>query len=136
MSFPTITAFYAGLFGLLYVALSLWVSMGRLQMNVINGDGGHARLSLRIRAHANFAEYVPLGLLVAALAEGLGAASTTMHALLLPLLVARLLHPFGMFAPVRSMRQLAMRGLPAIATWVVLAAASAILLIQLVPRMS
>lgn len=124
----TVTALYAGLFGSLFVCLSAWVVAGRLRGAVLHGDGGVASLNRRIRAHGNFAEYVPLALLLAALLEGRGVASEWLHGLLAPLLVARLAHPFGMLAPVGSMRQYLLRGAPTLATWVVIATASILLI--------
>ena len=64
MTFPTITAFYAAILGLIYAGLSGWVIGGRLGGNVLFGDGGQDGLQRRIRSHANFQEYVPLTLIL------------------------------------------------------------------------
>jgi uncharacterized membrane protein YecN with MAPEG domain len=45
--------------------------------------------------HANFAEYVPLALILLVLAELTGAAGLTLHALGLALLIGRVLHAYG-----------------------------------------
>lgn len=128
MIYPAATALYAPLFGILYLGLSLWVVMGRANFRVHHGDGGEDGLNRRIRAHGNFAEYVPLILLLCALIETGGSGSRMIHMLLLPLLLARLCHPVGMLAPVGSMRQFVLRGLSMIVTWIVLASACVMLL--------
>lgn len=132
MTFPTVTATYAALFGLLFFVLSAWVIAGRGKFRTHHGDGGQDRLQRRIRAHSNFAEYVPLILLLTALLEASGAGRTVVHALLAPLLVARLAHPLGMLAPVASLQQFALRGTGAVVTMVVLFAASAMLLARVI----
>lgn len=110
MTFPTLTAFYGSLLALFYVGLSGWVVAGRLGANVLHGDGGDQSLSKRIRSHANFIEYVPLALLLIGLYEAQGGHPHLVRTLLIVLLVARLIQPFGMFAPVNSPRQFACRG--------------------------
>jgi uncharacterized membrane protein YecN with MAPEG domain len=132
MTFPAVTAAYAAILGLIYFALSAWVVMGRAKFRVINGDGGVSGLHRRIRAHANFAEYVPLILLLAALIEAGGGSRTSIHALLLPLTIARLMHPVGMVAKENSRQQYMFRAPGAIVTWAVLIAASVMLLLRVV----
>jgi len=132
MIFPLVTAVYASVFALLFAGLSAWVIAGRLSFRVSHGDGGQDRLNRRIRAHGNFAEYVPLILLIVALLEGAGAGHMTVHALLAVLLVARLAHPIGMLAPVASRQQFAFRGVSVIVTWLVLVVAAVLLLAKIV----
>ena len=110
MTFPATTAFYAALLALLYLGLSGWVMAGRLSGNILHGDGGDDDLQKRIRSQANFGEYVPIALILIGLLEGRGASHTIVQALLIALLVGRLLHPVGMFAPANSPRQFACRG--------------------------
>jgi uncharacterized membrane protein YecN with MAPEG domain len=129
MPYPVWTATYAGALALFYVLLSAWVIRGRFKFRVLHGDGGDRGMLRRMRAHGNFAEYVPLCLLLAALLEMRGASATTMHALLLPLLLARVAHPFGMEAAPGSTLQYALRGLPVIATLTVLGACGLLLLL-------
>ena len=74
------------------------------------GDGGDASMTRRIRAHANFIEYVPLALVNIALLEASGASHGLVRVLLIVLVVARILHPFGMFAPDKTPQQFACRG--------------------------
>lgn len=93
-----ITALFAGLLTLYYIRLALNVIRLRKSNRVSLGAGGHADLEATIRAHGNFAEYVPLGLLLMALAESLHA-----HALILVVLggvlsLGRHLHAHGLVA--------------------------------------
>lgn len=106
------------------------VTAGRAQFGVHHGDGGKERLNRRIRAHGNFAEYVPLILLLVALLEAGGAGRATVHMLLLPLVAARIMHPIGMLAPEASLRQFAFRGASMVVTWLILASAAVLLLLR------
>ena len=92
---PTAAA-YAALLGLLGVALTVRVIMGRVKTGVQAGDGGHAPLAQAIRAHANFAEQVPLALLLIVLAESLGTPTGLIHAVGSVLVLARLASAWGL----------------------------------------
>lgn len=86
---------YAALLALLFVALS-WRTIGlRRRYRVAVGDGGQPELLRAIRVHANFAEYVPLALLLIALVEIGGSPAWLVHGLGLALLVARYAHAWG-----------------------------------------
>ena len=98
------------MFALLYVGLSSWVVAGRLSADVLHGNGGNETLEKRIRAQGNFGECVPLALLLIALLEAAGGSTSVVRSLLIVLLIARVLHPFGMFAPKNSPRQFACHG--------------------------
>lgn len=89
------TALYAALLALIFIVLSVAVVRQRRRFQVALGDGGHAPLQRAIRAHANFAEYVPLALLVLFLAEYSGLQPTLVHLLGIILLCARISHAFG-----------------------------------------
>lgn len=91
----TITPVYAGLIALLFVLLSVRVIGARRQAKVPLGDGGDQLLLRRLRAHGNFAEYVPMAVILMALAELQGAPAFTLHAVGLLLLGGRLVHAFG-----------------------------------------
>ena len=89
---------------LLYVVLGLQVSRLRRGNKVLFGDGGNIKLRSAIRAHANFVEYVPLIVLMVAMLEMSGMPAPRVHLLMAALLVARLLHPLGMYAGPRSLQ--------------------------------
>lgn len=100
-----ITAMYAGLLALLFVFLSVQVIRQRLGKMVSLGDGGDAELSRRIRVHGNFAEYVPLALILTGLSESLGAPGMLVHALGLATLLGRASHAWGL-SPANRMQAL------------------------------
>jgi len=91
----TITMFYAGLLGLVFLALAFRVVGLRRRLQVGIGSGGHEVLDRAVRAHANFSEYVPLTVLLIAFVEaGTAAPAWLVHALGLSLVLSRLLHGF------------------------------------------
>ncbi|MGL5975541.1 MAG: MAPEG family protein [Aeromonas sobria] len=94
-----ITLIYAGLLGLLFLGLSFWVVRRRAQFGVMIGQGEALELLAAIRAHGNFAEYVPLTLLLMALCELAGADALWLHAGGAMLLVGRILHAIGIQIP-------------------------------------
>lgn len=129
MIYPTTTAFFAGLFALLYLGLAGWVVAGRVSGGVLIGNGDDA-LARRVRSHANFGEFVPFALLLIALLEAGGGGHGLVTGLLVMLLVARLLHPVGMLAPANSPQQFACRGGGILATFGVMAVAAIALLLR------
>ena len=64
-----LTAIYAAILTFVYVKLTLNVINLRRQNEVSLGDGGREDLQQAIRSHGNFAEYVPLGLILLACLE-------------------------------------------------------------------
>jgi uncharacterized membrane protein YecN with MAPEG domain len=104
MHVPAITGFYLGLLALLYLVLGLQVSRLRRGHRVVFGDGDNIGLRSAIRAHANFAEYVPIIVLLVALLEMSGLPAMRVHLLMGGLLVARLLHPLGMYVGPRTLQ--------------------------------
>ncbi|MFQ2605499.1 MAPEG family protein [Aeromonas caviae] len=94
-----ITLIYAGLLGLLFLLLSFWVVKRRAQFRVMIGEGEAPEMLAAIRAHGNFAEYVPLTLLLMALCELAGGGSLWLHLGGVLLLVGRILHAIGIQIP-------------------------------------
>jgi uncharacterized membrane protein YecN with MAPEG domain len=90
-----ITPFYAALLGLIFFALSVRAVRLRRRLRIVIGDGGNAEMQRAMRVHANFAEYVPLSLLLIAMFESLGGARWLVHALCIALLAGRLVHASG-----------------------------------------
>jgi uncharacterized membrane protein YecN with MAPEG domain len=70
-TFPAapITAVTASALSVLYIRLAFGVIALRRKHGVRLGTGQHDDLEAAVRAHANFAEYVPLTLLMIAIAE-------------------------------------------------------------------
>jgi hypothetical protein len=98
MHVPSITATWLAVLALLYAGLAIQVVSLRRKNRAGFGDADNAQLRSAIRAHAHFAEYVPIIALMVAMLEMSGLPQAGIHALMATLLVARLLHPFGMYA--------------------------------------
>ena len=95
MSVETVTPFYAAVIALLFVALSVRTLRLRRQFRVAIGPGSEPLLIRAMRVHANFAEYVPLALLLMFFAEMTVGNATLVHALGLLLLIGRSMHAWG-----------------------------------------
>jgi hypothetical protein len=59
----------AGLLALLLLFLSAFVIAGRVKFKIDLGDGGNEQMRQRMRAQANFVEYVPIALILLMLME-------------------------------------------------------------------
>lgn len=96
-----ITMLYAGVLAIWFLVLSVKVVRGRSGPNAINlGDGGNPQMLRLIRGHGNFAEYVPMILVMMALLEYGGLAAWAVHAMGATLLFARLAHGYALsFTP-------------------------------------
>lgn len=94
-----ITLIYGGLLGLLFLLLSFWVVKRRAQFKVMIGEGEAPEMLSAIRAHGNFAEYVPLTLLLMALCELAGVGALWLHLGGALLLLGRILHAIGIQIP-------------------------------------
>ena len=93
----TITLIYAGALAIWFLVLSIRVIQGRMGPgNPSLGDGGNLMLLRRIRGHANFAEYVPLILVLMGFLELSGLPGWVLHVLGATLLAGRLLHGYAL----------------------------------------
>jgi len=90
-----ITPFYAAVLAVLFVGLGVRTLLLRRSLNIAVGDAGNQRMLRAMRVHSNFAEYVPLSLLLIYLVEMREAQSLLVHMLCLCLLVGRASHAFG-----------------------------------------
>jgi len=93
---PSIALLFASLHVLLFVVLSLRVILWRKRMRVGLGSGKDEVLSRRVRVHANFAEYMPLALLLLALLELVGTRPVWLWSCGALLLAGRVLHAWGL----------------------------------------
>ena len=93
---PKIALFYASLHVLLMLALALRIVSHRRAAKIGIGDGGDYRLQRKIRAHGNFIEYVPMALLMLGLLELSGLGAPWLWGLGGTLLLARVLHAYGL----------------------------------------
>src|SRR5665647_401177 len=94
---PKITMLYAGILGLLYFALSINVVRWRWKEKKGLGHENDFKSGLfrEIRIHGNFAEYIPVLILMMALDEMTGRNQTFLHIIGGALVVGRIGHHFG-----------------------------------------
>lgn len=103
------TSLLTGVFVIMMVVLALQVSIRRRQLRISLGDGDDDTLRRRIRAHGNFAEYVPLALIALGLVEASAALETLVSGLAIALLLSRIIHAIGIvYARVAAPRVIAM----------------------------
>ena len=98
MPWPHITAFYLAMLALIYAALAIHVILLRRRNLAAFGDADNPNLRSAIRAHAHFAEYVPIIALMVVMLESSGLPTFRVHLLMGALLASRLAHPIGMLA--------------------------------------
>ncbi|UYY57268.1 MAPEG family protein [Sphingomonas sp. S2-65] len=103
----------------------LGVRIGQLRIGkgISVGDGGNPRLLARMRAHANFAEYVPIVLILIALIEFAVGSQLWLWIVAAVFVLGRILHGFGMDGAMRlrqigiATTMLIMVGLALFAAW-------------------
>lgn len=92
-----VTSFYAAILALLFVALSVYVILGRAKHRVLVGEGTSPDMLRRIRAHANFIEYTPLFLILLLLVEQQTEwAATYLHIIGAAFVLGRLAHAYAL----------------------------------------
>ncbi len=89
------TPLYAAIAALILVALSVRTLLLRRRYKVAIGSGENPVLERAIRAHGNFAEYVPIALLLLFFLELAGSSDLIVHGLGLLLILGRSLHAYG-----------------------------------------
>ena len=98
----SIVPVYAAVLGILFLALTIAVIRNRYRLKVSLG-GGDERMNRIIRGHGNFAEYVPMSLLLLAFAEIGGTEALAIHLGGLALLCGRLLHGYALALTPRNL---------------------------------
>ncbi|MBU3576586.1 MAPEG family protein [Polynucleobacter sp. UK-Kesae-W10] len=94
-----VTSIIAALLTAIFIKLSFAVIRLRRKNKVGLGSGGYEDLERAIRAQGNFAEYVPLGIILIACLELNGAPWWLVAIPGLALIAGRLIHARGMRAP-------------------------------------
>lgn len=89
------TSIYAGLCGLMLCWLALQTIKARRANKVRLGDGGVPELQAAIRAHGNFAEYMPIVLILLFLLEYNGVHPIVIHVVGSAFVVGRYIHAKG-----------------------------------------
>ena len=93
---PLVTSCYAAALALMFAALSFRTLGLRRRLKIAVGDGDDQRMLRAMRVHSNFAEYVPLTLLLVFFVESQGGPRLLCHALCGCLLVGRIIHAYGL----------------------------------------
>jgi uncharacterized membrane protein YecN with MAPEG domain len=96
-----ITLTLAGAAAILHIWLAGRVSRLRRQFKIGLGDGGNEALLRRIRAHGNYAENMPIVLILIALIELAGGDRRILWGMGIAFILARIVHAFGMDSPAR-----------------------------------
>jgi uncharacterized membrane protein YecN with MAPEG domain len=91
-----ITPIYGVLLTVLLLILSARVIMERRGNQFAYGNNDSNRIEAKIRAQANWAEYVPIALLLLMMAEIQGVGAFWLHLTGIILLVGRVAHGYGM----------------------------------------
>lgn len=92
----TASPLYAALLALLFLALTARVMQKRHASGQMFGSGGDQDFERIIRAHGNFVEYAPLGILLLLIVELIGAPNLLVHLFGIVLLAGRLCHAVGL----------------------------------------
>lgn len=132
--------FYLTILAGIYLYLSFNVISTRRSLKVTLGDGGNSMVVRAVRAHANFAEYVPFSIiLVIILAivsepitiDKIKAMSPMPHGLFLTLIFARLCHAYGMLVQeTKAKPSMQMRMIGMILTFAVIGLSGLILILN------
>ncbi|MCV2421256.1 MAPEG family protein [Paucibacter sp. DJ2R-2] len=90
-----IVPLFAAILALLFFALSVRTLRLRHRLKIGLGDAGNSEMLRAVRVHSNFAEYVPITLLLLFFAENLGAPTWAMLGLGFLLVLGRCSHAYG-----------------------------------------
>ena len=120
-----VTPLFAAVLGLLFVLLSLGVVRIRFSQRISMGVADNRALEKAVRSHANFAEYVPLALLLMWFVETLTLSSALVAVAGCVLVLARVFHAIGMANP---KRWLVLRQLGVVMTFAVILVLCVVLL--------
>ena len=99
-----VTSLFAALLALMLFTLTMTVIVTRMTTKTDLGDGDNPSMFRRIRAHGNFVEYVPMGLILLGLNEVSGAGAIWLVTIGALLLVGRILHAAGMIFTISPSR--------------------------------
>jgi len=87
-----VTSIYAAILGVMFTAITLRIALIRISKQLSAGDGGDRQLAKLIRGQGNFAETVPIALVLIVLLELQGSSHFTLHILGAALVIGRVIH--------------------------------------------
>ena len=90
-----LSSLYAGMLGIIWFVLFAMIGRLRSQLNIPLGDGGNHQLILAGRRYMNFVECVPFAMFLVFMVDTNGGGANWVHALGIILVLARIIHPFG-----------------------------------------
>lgn len=93
-----ITAFYTAILAIIIFMLMGNVIRYRRSEKIGLGDGGNESLRCAMRSHGNAIETIPICILLFAMAEGNGVNHMVLHGFGITLVIARILHPWGLLS--------------------------------------
>ncbi len=120
-----VSAVFAAVLGLLLLVLSFLASRYRLKFKQGLGVSEDIDFQAAVRAHANLAEYAPIGLIMLAIAELNGVPGALVYWTGMGFVVGRLLHAFGMINGRGGPHMARMAGI--LLTWLAILALSLLL---------
>lgn len=91
-------ALWSGLLILIFVALSVRVTLNRRRHKISMGDGGNAEMTAVSRAFGNASEYIPPAIVVLILMALIDCPLWSVHAIGAAFFLGRALHPIGLMA--------------------------------------
>mgnify|MGYP001166073265 FL=1 len=118
---------YAAILSMLFIYLTWRVVKQRRKARVALGDGNNPALRRAIGVHNNFAQYVPLALVLITFVELNHAPAYVTQALCIVLLLARFLHAYGVSQEKENFK---LRKTAVLSTLAVYVAAAICILIQ------
>lgn len=124
-----LTTLYTAILALIFSVLTLVVVIQRRKNDIPYGDGGNTVLRGAIRAHGNFAEYVPLSIVLLGLLEINGTSDIVINGMFLTLIAARISHAIAMFALLKSRLYFVTRVFGAFTTWLIILSSAVLLLL-------
>ena len=91
-----ITALYAALLVAVLACLTTRVGLLRAKTGISILDGGNELLAVEMRRHGNYAEHVPLLIVLMAIVELNGGNSHFLHVVGIVVVICRVAHPLGL----------------------------------------
>lgn len=99
-----VTLVYSALLVFVFLFLSIRIIRLRRSLKIGVGDSGNKQMVRAMRVHSNFAEYVPLTLLMLYFLENQNVSSYLIHFLGISLVLGRISHAYGMSQEIENFK--------------------------------